>query len=108
MEVSDAHAQTVETTLRQCHSRYFGDGVGQQRCERALDAHHALVERMLELKAALRAIQANAEAWHGPLLESRHAAALTVIARWAHDPASIPQAVMEHARTALVVEGEAL
>lgn len=72
--------------------------------ERAADA------RAAELEAALEAIARNAEAWHGPPEDSRHAAALVVIAKWARDPSTVPEGIRDHiaaARSVLTRDGDA-
>ncbi len=51
------------------------------------------------LREALEAIARNAEAWHGG--EEAKARALTVIAKWANDPATIPAALLAEIRVAL-------
>lgn len=76
--------------------------------------HHAekyleLLARAAELETALEAIARNAEAWHGPPEDSRHAAALAVIAKWARDPSTVPEEIRDHiaaARSALAREGD--
>jgi hypothetical protein len=74
----------------------------KRRCQALQDEFAAAVKDTDRLRETLRAIQANAEAWHGPSSEdNRHAAALAVIARWARDPGTVPEGVREHARAAL-------
>jgi hypothetical protein len=87
--------------------------------ERDEDREHSLDQARLidglardrdKLREALRAIRANAEAWHGPVTdENHHAAALRVIAQWASDPEAIPAGVLEHVRALASVspKGEA-
>lgn len=67
--------------------------------------------RAAELEAALEAIARNAEAWHGPPEDSRHAAALAVIAKWARDPSTVPEGIRDHiaaARSVLARGGDTL
>jgi hypothetical protein len=103
--VSDDRLVEIRMMLDEDHPRrgvdtyHLAGAVYDLLAER--DALAAQLERERESR---RAIQANAEAWHGPVTEdNRHAMSLAVIARWARDPDSIPDGVREHARAALVV-----